>query len=50
MRRVEVREPDTTPKPTFQVLYDLLDEDMTKDEEAAIWTLIRYVKKREAKP
>jgi hypothetical protein len=36
------------PHPTVQVLYDLLDPSMTADEEAAIWTLIRYLKKREA--
>lgn len=35
-------------KPTFQVLYELLDPEMTKEEEAAIWTLIRFVKKKEA--
>lgn len=34
-------------KPTFQTLYELLSPDMSKDEEAAIWTLIRYVKKKE---
>ncbi len=37
------------PKPTFEVLYDLLSPDMGKEEEAAIWTLIRYLKKREGK-
>jgi hypothetical protein len=34
-------------KPTFQVLYELLDPNMGKEEEAAIWTLIRYLRKKE---
>jgi hypothetical protein len=42
-------EPNANPKPTFQVLYDLLSPDMSKDEEAAIWTLLRYLKKQGGK-
>ena len=32
-------------KPPFQVLYELLDPDMTPEEQNAIWTLLRYLKK-----
>jgi hypothetical protein len=32
-------------KPPYQVLYELLDPDMTPDEQNAIWTLLRYLKK-----
>lgn len=34
-------------KPVFQVLYDLLDPDMTQAEQTAVWTLLQYLKRRE---
>lgn len=39
----------TAQKPTFQVLFDLLNIDMSKEETEAIWTLLRYLKKKEGK-
>lgn len=35
-------------RPVFQVLYDLLDPGMTQAEQEAVWTLLQYLKKREA--
>ena len=38
----------STTKATYQVLIDILSPDMRDDEQDAVWTLIRYLKKKEA--
>lgn len=39
--------PGGAARPDFQVLYDLLDPaDMDETEEQAVWTLLRYLKRR----
>jgi hypothetical protein len=35
-------------KSNYQVLIDILSPDMEKEEQDAVWTLIRYLKKAEA--
>jgi hypothetical protein len=42
--RVEKPQPDKTP---YQVLIDILSPDMEEDEQQAVWTLIRYLKRQE---
>ena len=37
-----------TAKPTYQILYELLDSDMDKNEQEAVWTLLQYVRRKEA--
>jgi hypothetical protein len=37
----------TIAKPTFQILYELLDSDMDKNEQEAVWTLLQYVRRKE---
>jgi hypothetical protein len=39
---------NTTAKPAYQVLYELLDPEMDEAEQSAVWTLLRYVKRKEA--
>jgi hypothetical protein len=36
------------PKPAFQVLYELLDPEMDKSEQEAVWTLLRWLKRKES--
>jgi len=36
-----------TAKPTYQILYELLDSDMDKNEQEAVWTLLQYVRRKE---
>lgn len=40
--------PATSEKTNYQMLIDILSPDMEKEEQDAVWTLIRYLKKTEA--
>lgn len=40
--------PSTVSKTPYQVLIEILSPDMEEAEQDAVWTLIRYLKKREA--
>jgi hypothetical protein len=47
-RVVRMSEPTQAAKSEYQFLIDILAADMSKDEQAAVWTLIQYLKKRDA--
>jgi hypothetical protein len=50
-QEVEADQPIVPPainKTPYQVLIEILSPDMQEDEQQAIWTLIRYLKKKEA--
>jgi hypothetical protein len=39
-------QPQPQPLTPFQVLYEMLDlEEMGEEEQSAVWTLLRYLKK-----
>lgn len=41
-------EKKSPPKSPYQVLIEILSPDMEEEEQTAVWTLIRYLKKQEA--